>query len=91
MSEINEIKDILLQQNEERKGMSKKLDDIHFAIYGNKEAKIEGIAYKVNSHERYIAKDRAYKNKIAGGFIVLSALWFILLDYLKDWFNKWFH
>ena len=54
MSEFTEIKDILIKQD-------KKLDDIHFSIYGNKEAGIKGIAKIVEAHDKYIRSDKKIK------------------------------
>ena len=54
MTDLTEIKEILVKQD-------KKLDDIHFSIYGNKEAGIKGIACFVQEHNRYIQRDKKIK------------------------------
>ena len=54
MTELTEIKTILIEQG-------KKLNDIHFSIYGNKEAGIKGIACLVREHDKYIQIDKKVK------------------------------
>ena len=54
MSELAEIKEMLI-------GQDKKLDDIRFSIYGNKDAGIKGIAKMVEQHEKYIGNDKKIK------------------------------
>lgn len=78
MSDFEEIKEIL-------KSQGKKLDDIHFAIYGNKEAKIKGIACLVAEHDKYIEKDKKFKWTVAGLFGgAIGGTWAGIIAYIKS-------
>lgn len=83
MNELAEIKDLLQCQ-------SKKIDKIVFAIYGDDDAKIKGMADTLNEHEKYIKNDNNQKMRLAGGLMVVSALWFLLLDSVKQFWQKVF-
>lgn len=75
MSDFTEIKEMLIKQD-------KKLDDICFAIYGNKEAGIKGIAQIAEAHEKYINMDKKIKWMGAGLFASSGALsWEIIKKY----------
>ena len=59
MSDIKEIKVILEKQNE-------MIKDIHFAVYGNPQANLKGMAGKVDDHDKYISNDKKFKWTVAG-------------------------
>lgn len=55
------------------------LKRIETALLGDSEMRIDGMAKKVDSHEKYIERDKNMKAKVAGAGIVavplLSELW----------------
>lgn len=84
MSELSEIKDILIKQSQCFAKQDKKLDDIHFSIYGNKDAGIKGIAKMVEAHEKYISADKKIKLVGAG---IASASGIGIWESVKHFFN----
>lgn len=78
MNDLKEIKEMLEEQNE-------KLDKICFAIYGNKEAKIKGIACILDDHDKYISKDKKFKWTVAGLFGgAIGGTWAGIVAYVKS-------
>lgn len=59
--------------------MYEKVNDIHFALMGNPQAKINGIAEKVSDHETYIDSDKKLKWMGAGAWSVLNLGFFVWL------------
>ena len=69
MSELSEIKEILIKQE-------KKLDKVVFAIYGDESAKVKGMADTLSEHEKYINGDRKFKWVVGSTFLASSGgLW----------------
>lgn len=78
MDDLKDIKEMLTEQGE-------KLDKICFAIYGNKEAKIKGIAHILEEHTEYIEKDKKFKWTVAGIFGGgLAGTWAAIVAYIKS-------
>lgn len=50
------------------------LKEIHDALVGTEYTGNKGLIYKVNSHERYIEKDKKFKWTLAGITLAASAL-----------------
>lgn len=61
MSELSDIKSMLKAQNDEHKKQSEKLDDIHFAIFGNRQAGVKGMAKIQEDHAKKIAEYDRFK------------------------------
>ena len=59
MTELSEIKSILKEQNI-------KLNDIHFAIFGNSNAKVKGMAETMNEHSKVISEYKKFKWLVIG-------------------------
>ena len=62
------------------------LKRIETALLGDSEMQIDGMAKKVDSHEKYIERDKNMKAKVAGGGIVaiplLSEFWHWIKEHL---------
>lgn len=56
MSELSEIKGMLKEQNDAHKEQSEKLEDIHFAIFGNRQAGVKGMAKIQEEHSKQLKK-----------------------------------
>lgn len=59
---------------------------IEVALLGDSEMRIDGMAKKVDSHEKYIERDKNIKAKVAGAGIVavpiLSEAWHWLKEHI---------
>ncbi len=62
------------------------LKRIETALLGDSEMQIDGMAKKVDSHEKYIERDKNMKAKVAGAGIVaiplLSEFWHWIKEHL---------
>lgn len=61
MSELGEIKGLIKAQVDSQKDYNEKIDDIHFAIFGNEKAGIKGIAKTQIEHGQTIAEYKKLK------------------------------
>ena len=62
---------------------AKKIDEIHFSIYGNPKADVKGMAQTVSEHEKYIANDKKFKWTVAGAMTGgLGGLWAYIKSHL---------
>ena len=57
------------------------LEEIRKAIIGNPTFGQEGLVDMVKKHEKYIEKDRRFKQKLIGGGVVLGSVWTIILKW----------
>lgn len=73
MSELAEIKSILLQQNQEHNEMKIQLNRMEYAILGDERIKQKGIVHKLedleNSHYKLKASHHSHKHK----FLLVAA------------------
>lgn len=76
MTETEKILEALKKQDEATVIRDEKLTDIHFAIFGNERAGVDGIAKKVSYHDKYIRADKKLKYVGAGIMMTSGAgLW----------------
>lgn len=61
MSDLTEIKTMLKEQGEKFDEQAGKLNDIHFAIFGNERAGVKGIAKTVIEHGKSISEYKKLK------------------------------
>jgi len=66
MSELEKIEKLLIELRDEQHEQSKVLAEMHFAVFGNEKAGVKGIASKVNSHDKYIERDKKFKWIVSG-------------------------
>ncbi len=64
---------------------SKKVEDMYFTIMGNPQAKIKGMADKVDEHEIYIQADRRLKWMGAGAWSILNIGFFAWIKQKMGW------
>ena len=84
MDDIQEIKTLLKAQNDSQKEYFEKIDDIHFAIFGNERAGVSGIAKTVGEHSKTIAEYKKLKYLGLGMATVSGAsIWQIIKTSLK--------
>ena len=81
MSELSEIKAMLQKQNDAHKDQNEKLEDIHFAIFGNKQAGVKGMASIQIEHSRKLAEYDKFKWIATGA---TGAGWAGVIAYFKQ-------
>lgn len=74
------IRVLVREHGEKLDQYGKKMDEMYFAIMGNKDAEIEGLAQKVKNHGVYIAKDKKFKWMVGAGLFGMNGG---LIAYLK--------
>ncbi len=57
------------------------IEEIKKAIVGNPTFGQEGLVDMVKRHEYYIERDKRFKQKIIGGFVVLGTAWTAILKW----------
>jgi hypothetical protein len=84
MAEIAEIKKLLEEQNKIQAERNEKIDDIHFAIFGNERAGVAGMAKTLTEHGKTIAEYKKLKY-IGLGIATVSgaSIWQIIKTALK--------
>lgn len=60
-----------------------KLNEIHTAIIGKPELGQPGIIPRLEKLEKYQEKDRAFKQKAAGGIAVGSGVFVLVVEWIK--------
>jgi hypothetical protein len=88
------IKDMLLRLGDKQEDMSESLHEISISldrlqkrILGDAEYNQKGLIQEVADIKTYINKDRANKNKLYGGLIVVAFFWTIIWEYIKTKFK----
>jgi hypothetical protein len=88
------IKDMLLRLNDKQEDMSESLHEISISldrlqtrILGDAEYNQKGLIQEVTDLKAYINKDRANKNKVYGGLVVVAFFWTIIWEYIKTKFK----
>ena len=73
------------------KEQEQKLDQIYTAIVGHKDTGVRGLADRVKSLEEYKTKDKALKNKVAGGISIGTPLFVVAWHWFYDTIIKGGH
>lgn len=56
---------------------------LNTAVLGDEEAEIKGLAQRTKANEDYIEKDKAFKNKVAGGLFLAVPLFGMVVEWVK--------
>lgn len=54
------------------------------ALFGDQDAQIPGLAKRVSDSEKYIEKDKKFKQKVAGGLFVISIAGVPITEWIKQ-------
>lgn len=88
------IKEMLLRLSDKQEDMSESLNEINNSldrlqkrILGDTEYNQKGLIQEVAEIKTYINKDRANKNKMYGGLVVVAFFWTIIWEYVKAKFK----
>lgn len=77
MSELSDIKAMLKAQDVEHKAQTETLNDIHFAIFGNIQAGVKGMAAIQEQHSKKLREYERFKwiatGATGGGFMGVIA------------------
>ena len=77
MNELSQIKEMIEEQGE-------KVNEIHFAIFGNKQAGVKGMAEIVTDHSKTISEYKKLKWIATGATL---GGWAGLIAYIKNHFG----
>lgn len=84
------IKEMLLRLSDKQEDMSESLSEISISldrlqkrILGDTEYNQKGLIQEVSEIKTYINKDRANKNKLYGGLVVIAFVWTVIWEYIK--------
>jgi len=69
------------------KSMDKTLTQLNQTVIGNATYGQKGLVNEIAEVKEYVEKDKMFKNKIAGGLVVIGVVWTFFLQYFGKIFS----
>lgn len=77
----DEFKSVMVKHISDTEKFQQKVET---ALFGDDDSQIPGLAKRVHDNEKYIEKDKRFKQKMAGGVAVMTPALVLAWDWIKQ-------